>query len=42
MYFSADERGVVLDRTETANVEKAAKEYMAGLTDEQKSKLGVH
>lgn len=37
----ADERGVVLDRTETANVEKAAKEYMAGLTSEQISSTGV-
>lgn len=41
MNILADERGVVLDRTETANVEKAVKEYMSGISDEQKNKLGV-
>lgn len=41
MNILADKRGVVLDRTETDNVEKAAKEYMAGLTNEQVSSLGV-
>lgn len=41
MNVLADERGVVLDRTETANVEKAVKEYMAGLDSDQISKMGV-
>lgn len=41
MNILAKERGVVLDRTETADVEKAAKEYMAGLTSEQISSMGV-
>lgn len=39
MNVLADKRGVVLDRTETDNVEKAAKDYMAGLTSEQISSL---
>jgi len=37
----ADERGVVLDRTEIANVEKATNEYMAALTSDEISSLGV-
>jgi len=41
MNVLADERGVVLDRTESANVDKAAKEYMAALTSDEISSLGV-
>jgi len=42
MNILAQERGVVLDRTETDNVEKATKEYMAALTSEEISSLGVN
>ena len=42
MNVLADERGVVLDRTEVANVDKATKEYMAALTDDEISSLGVN
>lgn len=41
MNLLAKERGVVLDRTETANVEKAASDFMSGLTEDQRQKLGA-
>jgi len=41
MNVLAKERGVVLDRTEEANVETATKEYMAALTSDEISSLGV-
>ena len=41
MNVLATQRGVVLDRTESANVEKAVDEYMGGLTSEQITSMGI-
>lgn len=41
MNLLAKERGVVLDKTETANVEKAAKEYIAGQNSDQIAQFGI-
>lgn len=41
MLVLAKERGVVLDRTQTANVDKAAEEYVSGLTSEQISLMDI-
>ncbi len=41
MNVYAKKRGVVLSRAEKESVEKAAKDYMAGLTKEQKDAAGI-
>jgi len=42
MNVLAQERGVVLDRTETDNVEKATKEYMTALTSDEISSFAIN